>query len=645
MFGVLILSASVLGATGAPPSADDLKAYKAASAKTASDAKSQIGMALWCEQHGLTAERAGHLAKAVLADPQNSLARGLLGLVAYRGKWDTPDAVGAKVKADEAASAKLAEYNRRRDELTARLNRRPGWAARKEDARGHAALGVWCKANGLEAEAVAQFTSAVVLDPYNEATWKNLGYIKHEGRWMSREQIAADRKEAEAQRQADRYWEPKLRQWRGWLGEKLRRDDAVARLDEVTEPRALPSIVRVFEGPSEANQMVAVRLLSGIDAPPSTHRLAELAVMSDFDGVRTAAARSLEGREPRDFAGTLVEMIHTPIRFSFVPVRGPGSTGRLMIETPRFKMERTYDAPPAFQLSHSFYGYVGYDANGLPVVARGIELRRMANDRPEKAAAQLAAIEERTASMIAQANLKADSSRQQLQADYAFVASYNAEATAMNARIVPLLTTALEAPADLGYDETKWHVWWNDKLGYRYEPPPQVTLAVNVSPQLPPPQVYSCFVAGTPVRTIGGLKPIETLVAGDRVLSQDVVTGALAFQPVRVVHHNPPGSTVRVRLETGDELVASVYHRFWLAGKGWAMARDLKVGDLVRTRSGPVGVAAVVDGPSPPLYNLDVAEFKTFFVGACDALVHDNTLPDPHTPPFDAAPAVAAGGR
>ncbi len=167
-------------------------------------------------------------------------------------------------------------------------------------------------------------------------------------------------------------------------------------------------------------------------------------------------------------------------------------------------------------------------------------------------------------------------------------------------------------------------------------------MAVNASPQYPPPQIGSCFVAGTPVRTPEGHRPIESLAAGDRVLSQDVATGALSFQPVLVVHHNPPGKTIRVELDDGEVIVASVYHRFWRAGRGWAMARELKPGDTLRTLGGLARIVSATAGPVEPVFNLDVARTRTFFVGLRDALVHDNTLPDLHKPPFDAPPVLAA---
>jgi hypothetical protein len=170
-----------------------------------------------------------------------------------------------------------------------------------------------------------------------------------------------------------------------------------------------------------------------------------------------------------------------------------------------------------------------------------------------------------------------------------------------------------------------------------------VTIVENVSPaQLPPPYITTCFAAGTPVHTLDGPRPIEAIQVGDQVLTQDAATGALSFQPVVFRHHNPPGKTLRVALAGGESLVCSVYHRFWRAGRGWAMARELKPGDTLRTLGGLVRVAGVETDSIQPLYNLDVAASRTFFAGTRNVLVHDNTLPDHRLEPFDAVPVVDA---
>jgi hypothetical protein len=157
-------------------------------------------------------------------------------------------------------------------------------------------------------------------------------------------------------------------------------------------------------------------------------------------------------------------------------------------------------------------------------------------------------------------------------------------------------------------------------------------------------QHISCFGAGTLVRTLAGNRPIETLQVGDQVLSQDAKTGTLSYKPILVVHHNPPSKTFAITIGS-ETVISSPFHRFWKAGKGWVMARDLATGDTVRTLEGLVKVTAKDEGKVQPVFNLDVAETGSFFVGQGGALVHDNTLPNPVLAPFDAEPALASGVR
>jgi hypothetical protein len=152
---------------------------------------------------------------------------------------------------------------------------------------------------------------------------------------------------------------------------------------------------------------------------------------------------------------------------------------------------------------------------------------------------------------------------------------------------------------------------------------------------------HACFGAGTPVRTLAGPRPIETLRVGDQVLTQDTTTGALSYQPIVAIHHNPPNQTLRLTLG-GETVVATAIHRFWRAGRGWAMARDLKPGDSVRTLGGAVKVEAVSDDQTQPVFNLEVAHGQSFFVGRSGLLVHDQSLVQPTPNPFDAPPSLAA---
>ncbi len=379
--------------------------YEARKAKLGRGSNAQVDLALWCEAHGLSVERTKHLALAVLNDSNNTLARGLMGLVSYQGKWENPDKLRDKVQADETLSRKLAEYNARREALGARDRKALLANAEAAEKRGqldvaerlrrryvsmmapeHVKLGLWCEQNGLKAEATAHFTQAVVLDPYDDATWKHLGYVKRDGRWISRAQAETERAEADRLRKAERYYEPLLRKYREALRGKdeARADEARALLAEITDPLALTSVWRVFGIEREADQLTVVEMLGRMESATATRRLAGLALYGKSITVREAATKALRGREPRDYASEVIEHIHAPMTYQVEPVQGPGSPGALLVETPRFKMLRTYDAPPAFSLSNQFFGYVGYDPNGLPVVARGVELQRMEKESPLK---------------------------------------------------------------------------------------------------------------------------------------------------------------------------------------------------------------------------------------------------------------------
>ena len=126
-----------------------------------------------------------------------------------------------------------------------------------------------------------------------------------------------------------------------------------------------------------------------------------------------------------------------------------------------------------------------------------------------------------------------------------------------------------------------------------------------------------------------------------------MATGALSFQPVVVARQDPPDQTLRVVLDNGNTVSQSPFHRFWRAGLGWAMARDLKPGDVLRTLAGPARVASVNRASVQPVFSIGVAGPRTYFVGGSAMLVHDETLPPSHPiePPFDRIVEPTAPGH
>ena len=123
------------------------------------------------------------------------------------------------------------------------------------------------------------------------------------------------------------------------------------------------------------------------------------------------------------------------------------------------------------------------------------------------------------------------------------------------------------------------------------------------------------------------------LVYGARVACVSAILG-FGYGKVIAQGSNPGGETI----------VATGIHRFWKAGVGWVMARDLKPGDPVRTLDGRVGVVSVESGIVQPVFNLELSTGKSFFVGKQGVLVHDNTTVDPVQRPFDSEPVLASIG-
>jgi Pretoxin HINT domain len=670
--GVSLLAAADGTGTGtaadrkpaAPAAAPDLKAYQAARDALGRGSDAHVKLALWCEAHGLSAERVKHLALAVLTDPKNAAARGLMGLVDYHGRWESPEIVSDQVKADEALTAKLAAYNTRR-------------AALAGTAEDHWKLAQWCEVNGLDAEARAHYVTVTRLDPSREAAWKRLGLKKVGGRWVSDAQLAQEQAETSAQKKADTHWKPLLLKWHGWLHDHgpKKRADAQAALDRLDDPRAVPLLWAVFATGDATDQGAVVPVLARLDGPAAGRALAMIAVFGKTPAVSRAAAETLRLRDGRDFIGLLVEMVRKPLKYEIRPTNGPALPGELYIEGAKADVRRVYLQAPDLQRAIAqippriFDASVPFDpygdrnlilaggnvmGTGLGATPQGVltavsavpPTRHGPSTAPVNVDVVAARRDREIARRIERIQTSIDASRQQLLNDVATVETMNAGANQVNGQVLPVLKVVTEQ--DLGASPDDWKAWWADQRGYVYEPPPTESTKPVLTQYVPNPVTagahHSCFAAGTPVRTIEGPRPIEAIKVGDRVLAQDVATGRLQYTPVVAAFHNKPAVTYKV--VAGDETVScTAIHRFWKTGHGWVMARDLKTGDLLRTIGGNARVATVETDRTQPVFNLEVGAGTSYFVGHSGLLVHDNSTVWPVSHPFDAPPDLAIAGE
>ncbi len=97
-----------------------------------------------------------------------------------------------------------------------------------------------------------------------------------------------------------------------------------------------------------------------------------------------------------------------------------------------------------------------------------------------------------------------------------------------------------------------------------------------------------CFAAGTPVLMADGTtKPIETLQPGDSVLAapEHDAEATPAAKTVERVFHNPPADLILLTIAQ-TQLRCTPPHLFYVNEKGWTAAKDLEVGDQLRTPDG-----------------------------------------------------------
>lgn len=741
MIHALVIAAVMALPTGAEstgPTPSNLAAYKEAKAGVGRDADAHVRLALWCEARGLNAERTKHLTIATLIDPAHATARGLLGMVQYKGKWFSPDVVAKKIQADPDQQARIREY----------LERRVKAADKADDQMK---LAAWCDQNDLNDQATAHYYRAVQLDPGRELAWKHLGYKKEKGRWVKPEQVAAAKEMIELQTKANKHWKPMLEKLRTGLSSRsaAEREKAQAALNEIKEPAAVPAVWAVFAQGNAKHQEVAVKLFGQIDAPSASQALALLAVSGRSADVRRESVVILKRRDPRDFVEVLIAMIRKPIEYEVRHKAGPASPGELLVKGSERNLSRVYThlAPPSFAMRPS--DSIILDANGLPVLSRylgsnstpinnwSVNVTGMDRNAVEQgilsgAAAPVNALKQQIAAqqqqkfaaaglpagvgaqlsqavagaqvpysvsrsgltdgpvlnatesivrnvymyipigqMQAEAQQSAEISRQRLAADVQQIEAYNSSVRTTNRTARQVLTDS--TGTDLGENPESWRPWVASLMGVAlvttgptdeevptdteeipsgrpsYVRPAIVERSVGVSMNLSSAPVYHhhCFAAGTPVRTADGPRPIETLKSGDRVLTQNTTTGRMAFSPVLNPIHNPPNETLKIQFEDqGKSVVATGIHRFWKVGQGWAMARDLNPGDVLRAIGGTAKVRSIESDRKQPVFNLRVAEGESFFVGDLGILAHDNSLVNPTDKPFDrVAPELASAGR
>ncbi len=142
-----------------------------------------------------------------------------------------------------------------------------------------------------------------------------------------------------------------------------------------------------------------------------------------------------------------------------------------------------------------------------------------------------------------------------------------------------------------------------------------------------------CFVAGTLVETEFGLRPIEDIELGDRVLARNTETGETTLKAVTDLIRLNERMIWEVSLSgennTFEFFETTDDHPWWIVdadGNGsWKTTAELSDGMIVTTADNQTMVITKIAQTDrvDATYNLTVADFETYFVGENKVLVHN----------------------
>jgi hypothetical protein len=146
-----------------------------------------------------------------------------------------------------------------------------------------------------------------------------------------------------------------------------------------------------------------------------------------------------------------------------------------------------------------------------------------------------------------------------------------------------------------------------------------------------------CFGAGTLVEVPGDTRqPIEQIKPGDLVASRDPVTGRTAWKRVTRTTARLVSTVLTLAVAAAggppEIITTTPQHPFYVEGRGFVEAAQLGIGTSIVTRAGPALTVRSLEvsrtANATPVYNLEVEDSHTYFVGEYGLWVHNAACSD-----------------
>ena len=549
--------------------------------------------ALSAEANGDLVARQRLLAEALLAVDFAPAQWQLGKLRDGDGEWTDIKSSIDTISADKA----IAEYERRRAMLPDTFN-------------SHVVLATYCQSAGLNDQCRAHLTRALEFEPDNTRIRQALGYRNMGGEWMSPEQVAELGARVDAATKSIQTYGKELTAIAKKLAvaDRKSQESGLEQLNAINGTDAVPAVEYVLATTFPALAGHAVTWLGSIDSVESSQSLLRISLTHQSVLVRNAAADELKKRPLHDFVPDMLQMLASPVNMMAVPQFD--QRGSLIGYRQAYSQEKVDKIDIALLDQNFLRTRVRLPANG----EGGREGRREALARTADLTRQV------EKSLI-------DTAVQDTTMKSLAVRRVNLATKDRNARIAEVLSRVTEE--EFSEDPAPMWKWWDKYNETKYQDyKPERYVRTALSNRVPRYEVAGatpeCFVAGTPVVTTRGMKPIESVNVGDRVLSRNIESGELSWKPVLRATTRPAEPTYAIEVGS-EQFQCTGGHLFWVSGGGWKKASELKVADILHAAEEPQVVSGIKQSESAPTFNLQVADTGTYFVGKAMILTHDVT--------------------
>jgi hypothetical protein len=560
-------------------------------------AKRVVDGVLAAERDGSVANRARRLRSALRSSPQFAPAQWHSGRVNIDGEWVPVDKSIPRLAGDKTLQGYRALRAKTPKTLTGQL-----------------ALATWCRQHKLYDQQRAHLTAVLEIDPNHAAARKALGFVRIGPFWISQRELEQRRKDAVQAAKDLKRWAPTVKSIRAALtgNNRLRYQQALKRLKAIDDPAAIPAIELALAYDNPQLALIAINYLGEKSSKESTLALARQGMFSPWKTLRKRAAEKLKSRKLEDFVPQVLNVTSTPI-----------ASRRLL-----------YLSNNGSLFYRHFYLQENQNIRKVSVADYRHQVLKLVFLAPGTEWADAGTVWNRA--RIARTNpfLRINAVQAAKELAYRHEASgeqVNELKSELNSRAAELLSSV--SGTKFGTNPREYWEWWDrhTEVSNEGEKPYYIEYAKTETSQFVEPVILlkvSCLVAGTPVWTDRGPVAIDKVRIGDRVLSQNVETGELAYKPVMKTTVRPKRPLIA--LEIGPRTVRMTGgHPFWVPGKGWMKARDIKEGMVMHDVTGTTAVRPVGTAKAEPTYNLIVADFHTYFVGETKVLSHDNTPIEP----------------